>query len=150
MIIGSHVSFKKDTQLVGSVEETLSYGANTFMFYTGAPQNTVRNKIDNEKTIKAIELMKENNLISSNIDYFIPHQSNQRMIDALAQRLGFEESKIISNIEHYGNMSAASIPVAIRESIDNGNLKLPATVILSAFGAGMTAGNAIVKLNENI
>ena len=84
------------------------------------------------------------------IDYFIPHQSNQRMIDALAQRLEINESKVISNIEHYGNMSAASILVAIREGIDKGSIKLPAKVMLSAFGAGMTAGNAILNLDKNI
>ena len=53
--IGSHVGFKKDTQLVGSVEETMGYGANTFMFYTGAPQNTVRSQIDDFKTIEAMK-----------------------------------------------------------------------------------------------
>ena len=99
---------------------------------------------------KLEELMAKTNLTQDKIDYFIPHQSNQRMIDALAQRLELEDNKVISNIEHYGNMSAASIPVAIREGIDEGKIKLPATVILSAFGAGMTAGNAIIKLDKNI
>lgn len=99
---------------------------------------------------KLEELMKTTNKKVEDIDYFIPHQSNQRMIDALAQRLEIEESKVISNIEHYGNMSAASIPVAIREAIDNKEMKLPAVAMLSAFGAGMTAGNAIIKLDENI
>ena len=99
---------------------------------------------------KLEELMTKTGKTSQDIDYFIPHQSNQRMIDALAQRLEIEESKVISNIEHYGNMSAASILVAIRESIDEGKIKLPATIMLSAFGAGMTAGNAIIKLDNNI
>ena len=99
---------------------------------------------------KLEELMKLTNKTIADIDYFIPHQSNQRMIDALAQRLEIKDSKVISNIEHYGNMSAASIPVAIREAIDEGKIKLPATVMLSAFGAGMTAGNAILNLDENI
>jgi 3-oxoacyl-[acyl-carrier-protein] synthase-3 len=72
------------------------------------------------------------------------------MIDALAQRLTIDNSKVISNIEKYGNMSAASIPVAIREGIDNGTIKLPATLMLSAFGAGMTGANAIIKLDKNI
>ena len=61
-----------------------------------------------------------------------------------------DKEKVVSNIEHYGNMSAASILVAIRESVDNNEIKLPATVVLSAFGAGMTAGNAILKLDKNI
>ena len=58
MIIGSHVSYKKDTQLVGSIKEALGYGANTFMFYTGAPQNTIRYEIDENKTKEAFELYK--------------------------------------------------------------------------------------------
>ncbi|MBE7708100.1 MAG: ketoacyl-ACP synthase III [Cyanobacteria bacterium SIG27] len=99
---------------------------------------------------KLEELMHKTNTTIDDIDYFIPHQSNQRMIDALAQRLNIDNSKVISNIEHYGNMSAASILVAIREGIDKGELKLPATVMLSAFGAGMSAGNAIIKLEKNI
>ncbi|MBQ7287091.1 MAG: ketoacyl-ACP synthase III [Candidatus Gastranaerophilales bacterium] len=99
---------------------------------------------------KLEELMNKTNTSVDKIDYFIPHQSNQRMIDALAQRLGINEGKVISNIEHYGNMSAASILVAIREGIDEGKIKLPATVMLSAFGAGMTAGNAIIKLDKNL
>ena len=99
---------------------------------------------------KLDELLEKTNLTSNDIDYFIPHQSNQRMIDALATRLNLTQDKVISNIKYYGNMSAASILVAIRESIDKGELKLPATVMLSAFGAGMTAGNAIIKLDENI
>ena len=61
MIIGSHVSFG-NFGLLGSVKEALSYGANTFMFYTGAPQNTIRKPIDLESTKKAWELMKENNI----------------------------------------------------------------------------------------
>ena len=54
LIIGSHVSYKNDTGLLGSVEEALGYGANTFMFYTGAPQNTRRGSIDKEITEKAV------------------------------------------------------------------------------------------------
>lgn len=61
LIIGSHVSFGKD-QLLGSVKEALSYGANTFMFYTGAPQNTMRSPIDDFKTIEALNLMKDNGI----------------------------------------------------------------------------------------
>ena len=57
--IGSHVSFKRDSQLLGSLEEALSYGANTFMYYTGAPQNTNRVPLDKNLIIKAKELMKE-------------------------------------------------------------------------------------------
>lgn len=69
MIIGSHVSFGKE-QLLGSAKEALSYGANTFMFYTGAPQNTIRKDIDENLTSAALKLMSENNI---NIDNVICH-----------------------------------------------------------------------------
>ena len=97
---------------------------------------------------KLEELMKNTNTSLDDIDYFVPHQSNQRMIEALAQRLGIDENKVISNIENYGNMSAASILVAIKEGVEKGQIKLPATFLLSAFGAGMTCANAIIKLNK--
>ena len=99
---------------------------------------------------KIEELLKESKMNIKDIDYFIPHQSNQRMIDALSQRLELDETKVISNIENYGNMSAASVVVAIREAIDEGKIKLPATLLISAFGAGMTGANGIIKLDKNI
>ena len=76
LIIGSHVSFKKDDQLVGSVKEALSYGSNTFMFYTGAPQNTARCDINNELTKKAHKLMEENNIDKKNIIVHAPYIIN--------------------------------------------------------------------------
>ena len=76
MIIGSHVSFKKEDQLVGSVKEALSYGANTFMFYTGAPQNTARLPIDMNKTVEAWNLMKENNIDINNVIVHAPYIIN--------------------------------------------------------------------------
>ena len=64
MIIGSHVSMKGKDMLLGSVKEALSYGANTFMFYTGAPQNTARKPISELRVDEAKTLMKENNIDS--------------------------------------------------------------------------------------
>ena len=74
--IGSHVSFKSDTQLIGSVQETLSYNANAFMFYTGAPQNTQRCAIDDFKTIEALKIMKENNIDLENVVCHAPYIVN--------------------------------------------------------------------------
>ncbi len=75
MIIGSHVGFKND-QLLGSVKEAISYGANTFMFYTGAPQNTLRKPIDSSLTEKAIDLMKENGIELKNVVCHAPYIVN--------------------------------------------------------------------------
>ena len=75
LIIGSHVSFSKD-QLLGSLKEALSYNANTFMFYTGAPTNTVRKAIDDMNTLEAFKLMKENNIDLKNIICHAPYIVN--------------------------------------------------------------------------
>ncbi|MBQ2409521.1 MAG: deoxyribonuclease IV [Bacilli bacterium] len=76
LIIGSHVSFKKDSQLLGSLEEALSYNANTFMFYTGAPQNTNRASINDSKTLEAMQLMKEKGIDLRNIIVHAPYIIN--------------------------------------------------------------------------
>ena len=76
MIIGSHVSFRKDTQLLGSLNEALSYGANTFMFYTGAPQNTARYPIDLEITKLAIDKMKKLNIDYNKVIVHAPYIIN--------------------------------------------------------------------------
>lgn len=76
LIIGSHVSFTKDKQLLGSVEEALSYGANTFMFYTGAPQNTKRYAINSVITNKAITKMQENNIDIGKVIVHAPYIIN--------------------------------------------------------------------------
>lgn len=76
LIIGSHVGFSAGKQLLGSVEEALSYEANTFMFYTGAPQNTMRNSIRDELTMEAYKLMKENGIKLENVVIHAPYIVN--------------------------------------------------------------------------
>lgn len=75
LIIGSHVSFGKE-QLLGSVKESLRYGSNTFMFYTGAPQNTLRSIIDNDKKIEAYNLMQEQGIDINNVICHAPYIIN--------------------------------------------------------------------------
>ena len=76
LYIGSHVGFNKNTQLVGSLEEALSYKANTFMFYTGAPQNTSRSTILDELTLEALQRMKEEKIDLSKIIVHAPYIIN--------------------------------------------------------------------------
>lgn len=90
------------------------------------------------------------NMKAEDIDYLIPHQANQRIIEAVQQRLGYSDEKVISNIKYYGNTSAASVPIALAEGVESGKIKLPSTAILCGFGAGMTWGVAIVRLREGI
>lgn len=104
--------------------------------------STLPNYVD-----KAIELA---GLKAEDINYLIPHQANQRIIEALQQRLQYSDEKVISNIKYYGNTSAASIPIALVEGVEKGKIKLGSTAILCGFGAGMTWGAAVVRLREGI
>ena len=76
LIIGSHVSFNKDEQMVKSVKEALSYKANTFMFYTGAPQNTKRVELDDNLTLEAKKMMEDNNIDINNVVIHAPYIIN--------------------------------------------------------------------------
>lgn len=89
-------------------------------------------------------------MTAEDIDYLIPHQANQRIIEALQQRLNYSDEKVISNIKYYGNTSAASIPIALAEGVEKGKVKLGSTALLCGFGAGMTWGAAVVRLREGI
>ena len=76
LIIGSHVSFNNKDQLLGAVKEAVSYGSNTFMFYTGAPQNTRRGEINDFMTLEAYKLMKENNIELDKVIVHAPYIVN--------------------------------------------------------------------------
>jgi 3-oxoacyl-[acyl-carrier-protein] synthase-3 len=79
------------------------------------------------------------------VDLFVPHQANARMIEAIADRLGIPAEKVMTNIERYGNTSAASIPLALAEAADTGRLRDGDVVLLSGFGAGMTWASALLR-----
>jgi 3-oxoacyl-[acyl-carrier-protein] synthase-3 len=79
------------------------------------------------------------------IDWFVPHQANLRIIEAAAERLGIPMDRALVNIDRYGNTSAASIPLALAEAADEGRLADGDLLLLSGFGAGMTWGSAIVR-----
>ncbi|MCI8998278.1 MAG: ketoacyl-ACP synthase III [Muribaculaceae bacterium] len=86
----------------------------------------------------SLEVMKRNNLTIEDVDWFIPHQANLRIIEAVGSRLGIDNEKVLVNIEKYGNTSAASIPLCLDEY--KNRLKKGDRVILTAFGAGFTWG----------
>ncbi|MCC5661003.1 beta-ketoacyl-ACP synthase 3 [Nostoc sp. XA010] len=85
------------------------------------------------------------NLNVDQIDWLLLHQANQRIIDAVAQRLNVPEHKVISNLAKYGNTSAASIPLALDEAVREGKIKPNDIVAASGFGAGLTWGAAIFQ-----
>ncbi len=85
------------------------------------------------------------NLSGEDIDLFIPHQANIRIIDATAKRLGVPREKVYVNIDRYGNTSSASIPIALNEARRLGRLKSGMTCLMVVFGGGFTWASAIVK-----
>ncbi len=84
-------------------------------------------------------------LTSEQIDWLVMHQANQRILDAVADRLKMPYDKVVSNLATYGNTSAASIPLALNEAVRDGRIQPGATIVLSGFGAGLTWGAAIVQ-----
>ena len=79
-------------------------------------------------------------MLPDDIDYFVLHQANARIIQSIAKRLGEPEEKFPMNLQKYGNMSSASIPVLLDELNQSGQLKRGEKLILSGFGAGLTYG----------
>jgi len=100
LIIGSHVTFNKNEQLVASVKEAISYGANTFMFYTGAPQNTNRSSIDDFKTIEAMKLMQENDIDINKVIVHAPYIINL----ANRKNLDFGVSFLVEELERCSSL----------------------------------------------
>ncbi|HSO95102.1 MAG TPA: beta-ketoacyl-ACP synthase III [Acidimicrobiia bacterium] len=103
-------------------------------------RRAVRVVIESAKTAMA-----RAGVTSSEIDWFIPHQANARIIDAASSRLGIPPERTIVNIERYGNTSAASIPLALSEAADAGRFEDGQLILVSGFGAGMTWGSAVLR-----
>ena len=90
-------------------------------------------------------LLEESGLSLEDIDWFVLHQANKRIIDRVAKRLGAPEEKFFENIQHYGNTSAASIPIALDEMVEKGLLKKGQKIVCVGFGAGLTWGGTLLE-----
>ncbi len=95
-------------------------------------------------TSDVVAILKENNISSSTIDHFIPHQANYRIIKAVGDALNMEERQVVLTVEKYGNPSGASIPMAINDIYESGRLQHGDLMLLDAFGGGLTWGSALV------
>lgn len=91
------------------------------------------------------EIVERNNLTGKDIDWLVPHQANLRIIDATASRLGMDKSKVMININRYGNTTAATIPLCLSEWWQSGKLRKGHRVVLVAFGAGYTWGSVLLR-----
>jgi 3-oxoacyl-[acyl-carrier-protein] synthase-3 len=79
------------------------------------------------------------------IDLFVPHQANLRIISAVADRLGMSQDKVFTNIDRFGNTSAASVPIALDEALEQGRIHANSMVMLNACGGGLTWGANLIR-----
>jgi 3-oxoacyl-[acyl-carrier-protein] synthase III len=91
------------------------------------------------------EMLEKAGYSVEDVDIVIPHQANQRITDAVANRLGVPDEKVYSNIAEHGNTSSASIPIALDECIQSGRIKEGSLVLLTAFGGGVTWGGTVIR-----
>ena len=163
LIIGSHVGFTSNKQLLGSIEEALSYGANTFMFYTGAPQNTRRSPINDELTYKAYELMKEHNIDLEKIIIHAPYIVNLGNIENFDFSVDFLKQELYRasqlGVKHVVLHPGASVSYTKEESIqsiiDGLNLildnNLDVTICLETMaGKGTEIGRSVDEIKTII
>ena len=166
LIIGSHVSFKKDEQLLGSVKEALSYGSNAFMIYTGAPQNTRRDKINSTLTKEAKNLMEKNNIDIKNVVVHAPYLINLAnannadnynfSISFLKQEISrCEELGINKIVLHPGSHVGAGVEVGIKNIINALNLVIredqSVYICLETMsGKGSECGSSFEEIKEII
>ena len=93
----------------------------------------------------ARETLAANHLRIEDLDLYVPHQANVRILKAVAERLGLPLEKVMLNLDRYGNTSAASIPIALDEAVRQGRIKDGSLVMLGAFGAGLTWASALIR-----
>jgi 3-oxoacyl-[acyl-carrier-protein] synthase-3 len=90
-------------------------------------------------------LLERNDLVPGDVDLFVAHQANVRIIDAASERLGLPESKVVKNIHRYGNTTAATIPLALGTALDEGRLHKGDLVLMASVGAGFTVGTLLAR-----
>lgn len=93
----------------------------------------------------SLEAIKRADITPEEIDLFIPHQANIRILEAVRKRVGLPEEKVFSNLDRYGNTSSASVPIALDEAVRSGRVKEGDTILISVFGAGFTWGAAVIR-----
>ena len=150
--------------IISSILRTDGSGAKDLRVFAGgsrkpATNNTIKNREhyirqDGKKVFKfavkrmaevSEKILKDNGLTGNDIDLFIPHQANKRIIDATRKRCGISEDKVFININKYGNTTAGTIPICLNEAVEYKRIKTGDYILLSAFGSGYTWGSVLIK-----
>ena len=153
-----------DNGIISSILRTDGSGAKDLRVFAGgsrkpATNNTIKNREhyirqDGKKVFKfavkrmaevSEKILKDNGLTGNDIDLFIPHQANKRIIDATRKRCGISEDKVFININKYGNTTAGTIPICLNEAVEEKRIKTGDNILLSAFGSGYTWGSVLIK-----
>lgn len=96
----------------------------------------------------SLKVLDEAGLEPEDVDFFVPHQANTRIISAAAKRLKLDEDNVIVNLPEYGNTSSASVPIALAEAVENNRIKDGDILVLVAFGAGLTWASAVLEWKQ--
>jgi 3-oxoacyl-[acyl-carrier-protein] synthase-3 len=152
---GGFLSFDLGTDGSGGEQLAVVRGGWGHPLSTGSEEELYRSiHMDGKKVfVFAVEILESSTrramdqagLSVDDIDLLVPHQANTRIIDAAAKRLQMDESRVYSNVERYGNTSAASIPIALVEARAEGRLKTGQTVVLCGFGAGLSWASCVLR-----
>jgi 3-oxoacyl-[acyl-carrier-protein] synthase-3 len=97
----------------------------------------------------AEKLLAETGLAIDDVDVYVPHQANVRIIDHAVAKLGIREERVVVNVDRYGNTSSASIPLALAEAVADGRIRKGDTVLMTGMGAGLTWGSALLRWTED-
>ena len=98
----------------------------------------------------AQKLLDEVGMTVDDVDVYVPHQANIRIIDHAAKKLGFPPEKVVVNVQKYGNTSSGSIPLALADAAADGRLKPGAKVLMTGMGAGLTWGSGLIEWTEEM
>ena len=138
---GKHLHMPAGGSLQPATQETV----HEKLHYVRQDGKTVFKYAVKEMANISFEVAQRNNLSSEDIDLFIPHQANKRIIDAVAKKLDLKKTQVMVNIERYANTTSATIPICLAEAAENSLLDTGDNVILSSFGAGFTWGAMYIK-----
>jgi 3-oxoacyl-[acyl-carrier-protein] synthase III len=117
----------------GTVGHLRMEGREVFKFAVGAITDVIK------------DVFKDTGYTAEDLDWFVPHQANKRIIDGSAHKLGIAPAKVVTTVDRHGNTSAASIPLALDVAIKDGRIKRGNLVLLEAMGGGFTWGAALVR-----
>jgi 3-oxoacyl-[acyl-carrier-protein] synthase-3 len=147
-LLSSHIY--SDGNLSGLIEVPKAIGrfatnGNQDKFFIKMAGNATFKVAVKRKTEVCLEALEYNGLSKEDVDLIVPHQANQRIIDAVVKKLGVSPEKVFVNIHKYGNTSAASIPIAIDEAKREGRIQPGCRMLIMVVGAGLTWGAAVIK-----